>query len=116
MTFSVRRIYILWVRRKELNILTIHSLLEMPSQTHKAFFVLAPNTTDYVTGDTETPKPNAGEILVKVHAAALNPVDWKAPKYNVFIDKYPAVLGADAAGEVVQLGEGVNNFAVGDRV
>lgn len=62
------------------------------------------------------PKVAPGDILVKVKAAALNPVEWKIQKYGVFIDTYPAVLGTDIAGDVEELGEGVTDFEKGDRV
>ncbi|KAK1229506.1 hypothetical protein PQX77_007429 [Marasmius sp. AFHP31] len=60
--------------------------------------------------------PGVGEILVEVKAAALNPVDWKIQKYGIFLQKYPAIVGTDIAGDVVKLGEGVEGFNVGDRV
>ena len=62
------------------------------------------------------PKPGPGDILVKVQAAALNPVDWKAQKYGIFVQEYPALLGTDIAGDVEELGEGVTDFKKGDRV
>lgn len=37
-------------------------------------------------------------------------------KYGFFIEEYCAIVGADGAGVVVQVGEGVNNLAKGDRV
>ncbi|KAF9463951.1 chaperonin 10-like protein [Collybia nuda] len=70
----------------------------------------------FVVGDREILKPGPGELLVKVLAAALNPVDWKIQKYGIFIEEYPAVLGTDVAGDVAEVGEGVNNFSPGDRV
>ncbi|KAF5371223.1 hypothetical protein D9758_004226 [Tetrapyrgos nigripes] len=65
------------------------------------------------------PKPTsvpAGELLVKIKASALNPVDWKIQAFGLFIEKYPAVLGNDIAGEVETVGEGVTGFSKGDRV
>lgn len=47
---------------------------------------------------------------------ALNPVDWKIQKEGIFLENYPAVVGSDASGEVVELGEGVTSFKKGDRV
>ena len=64
----------------------------------------------------EVPKPTTGEVLVRVEAAALNPIEWKIQTYGFLITKYPAVLGSDIAGTVVQLGDGVTNLAVGDKM
>ncbi|KAF5346005.1 hypothetical protein D9758_013847 [Tetrapyrgos nigripes] len=64
-------------------------------------------------------KPNvvpAGELLVKIKASALNPVEWKVQAFGMFIEKYPAVLGSDIAGDVETVGEGVTGFSKGDRV
>lgn len=66
--------------------------------------------------DVPTPTPQAGEVLVKVHCAALNHRDqWcRVNKYpNI---RYPSILGSDACGTVAQVGEGVNNLWVGKRV
>ncbi|KAK7444346.1 hypothetical protein VKT23_015358 [Stygiomarasmius scandens] len=62
--------------------------------------------------------PGPGELLIKVHAVALNPLDWKVQAYGIFYEDYPLVLGNDVAGEVVGLGEGVdaNKWRVGERV
>ena len=64
----------------------------------------------------QVPKPGSGEILVKVKAAALNPIDWKIHKYGFFVEKFPAILGTDIAGDVEEIGEGVTEFQKGDRV
>ena len=66
--------------------------------------------------DAESWKPAAGELLIKNYAVAMNPVDWKMQDMGYFIDKYPAVLGCDLAGEVAVVGEGVTDFKVGQRV
>lgn len=62
------------------------------------------------------PQAGAGEVLVKIRAASLNAVDWKAQKYGFLYKEYPAVLGCDVAGDVVAVGEGVTGFSVGDRI
>lgn len=64
------------------------------------------------------PVPEEGEVLVKVEAAALNPIDWKIQEYDVFLkpEEYPALLGTDVAGEVVDVAEAVKNVKKGDRV
>ncbi|KAM5538086.1 hypothetical protein V8D89_008283 [Ganoderma adspersum] len=72
----------------------------------------------FAVRSAETPRPGPGEILVKVEATALNPLDWKIQALGLFIEKYPAVLGFDAAGTIAQVGADVpaSSFAVGDRV
>ncbi|THU90594.1 GroES-like protein [Dendrothele bispora CBS 962.96] len=60
--------------------------------------------------------PPPGELIVKVKAAALNPIDWKIQAYDLFYEKYPAIIGNDVAGDVEEVGEGVVGFKKGDRV
>jgi NADPH:quinone reductase-like Zn-dependent oxidoreductase len=62
------------------------------------------------------PSPGPHELLVRNHAIAANPVDWKIQDYVIFVEQYPNVLGSDACGVVEAVGEGVTKFAVGDRV
>ncbi|KAH9833623.1 oxidoreductase [Teratosphaeria destructans] len=67
-------------------------------------------------GDATMPKPEAEEIVVKNHAVAVNPVDWKIQDYGMFVKEFPFVLGCDIAGEVVDVGSSVKRFKKGDRV
>jgi len=63
--------------------------------------------------------PDEGEIVVENHAVAINPLDWILQLVGNVIFRwirYPFVLGADLAGEVVEVGAGVSRFQVGDRV
>lgn len=61
-----------------------------------------------------TPSAAAGEVLVRVHFASINPIDWKLQKAGRL--PMPAIPGADFAGEVIALGSGVTNFSCGDLV
>ena len=64
-------------------------------------------------------RPREGEIVVKNHAVSINPTDWMMPFIGKLIFpwiRYPFVLGEDLAGEVVEVGENVTRFRVGDRV
>jgi NADPH:quinone reductase-like Zn-dependent oxidoreductase len=61
------------------------------------------------------PEPAAGEILVELRAAALNHIDLWIRKGLPSVPK-PRILGADGSGLVAALGDGVDRFAVGDRV
>jgi NADPH:quinone reductase-like Zn-dependent oxidoreductase len=60
------------------------------------------------------PRPEAGELLVRVHYASINPVDWKLQEAGRL--PFPATPGGDFAGEIVALGDGVTGYACGDRV
>jgi len=61
------------------------------------------------------PKPDTEEVLLRVRAASVNHVDlWVRTLYQVA--SFPHIPGSDAAGEIVELGHGVSNFSVGDRV
>ena len=65
------------------------------------------------------PKPGSGEILVRVHAAGVNPVDWKIRRGDlrmVLRVGFPYIPGGDVAGEVVEVGAGVTQFRPGDAV
>jgi NADPH:quinone reductase len=65
-----------------------------------------------------TPKAAAGEVVLKVYSVSVNrtlDLVVRAGKYPVQI-QMPHVLGVDPAGEVVEIGEGVHGFALGDRV
>jgi NADPH:quinone reductase-like Zn-dependent oxidoreductase len=63
------------------------------------------------------PKPGAGEALVQVAAAGINPVDAVVRAgYFPLLGQPPFTVGWDIAGKVVALGEGVTRFALGERV
>ncbi|KAG2074197.1 GroES-like protein [Suillus decipiens] len=85
------------------------------SLQQKALF-LPEKQGSFELGSRRIPSPGAGQLLVKVQSAALNPVDYKIKDTGMFVTHYPAVLGSDIAGIVEELGEGVKNFRKGDRV
>ena len=75
---------------------------------------------DNVTfADAPRPVPKPDEILVQVHAAGLNPIDYTIPKgtFKPFLKfQLPATLGSDLAGVVVEVGSRVSRFKPGDAV
>jgi NADPH2:quinone reductase len=75
----------------------------------------APDVLQY--GELPTPAPKAGEIRIRVAAAALNPIDTYI-RAGVVAMKLPMpfITGSDVAGTVEAVGEGVKRFKVGDRV
>ena len=69
--------------------------------------------------DFPDPQAGKGEVLVRVAAAGLNPIDWKLRSgvMKEFMPlQFPVILGYDFSGIVREVGEGVTKFAVGDRV
>jgi NADPH:quinone reductase-like Zn-dependent oxidoreductase len=69
--------------------------------------------------DEPVAEPGAGQVLVEVRAAGVNPVDWKTRAGQGMagaLGDLPAVLGWDVAGVVDAVGPGVTRFAVGDPV
>lgn len=69
--------------------------------------------------DVPVPVPASGEVLVRVRAASVNPVDWKIAtgSFRVLVrGGLPRIMGSDFAGEVCGLGGGVSGYASGQRV
>jgi len=67
--------------------------------------------------EIDTPKPQVGHVLVKVLAAGVNRLDHYIREGTVVPDlSFPHILGADASGEVAELGEGVTGFKIGERI
>ncbi|KAE8380007.1 putative alcohol dehydrogenase [Aspergillus bertholletiae] len=68
--------------------------------------------------DRPIPEPGDNQLLVRVTAASLNPVDQKTRDEGLFFKQSPQVLGHEIAGEVTKLGKGVNasRFSVGDHI
>ncbi|HJE15540.1 MAG TPA: zinc-binding dehydrogenase [Lapidilactobacillus dextrinicus] len=62
---------------------------------------------------TELPKPQSHDLIVKVEGFSLNPVDEK--RRTSLVDQ-ALILGYDAVGEIVALGDQVQNFSIGERV
>ena len=85
----------------------------------KAVVINAYGNNDVVEyTDVDRPVPRAGEVLVKVHAAGVNPVDWKirgglGQRLGLSL---PIQLGGEVAGTIDDLGDGVSRFKIGDAV
>ena len=69
--------------------------------------------------EMQRPTPGPNEVLIKVHAASVNPFDWKARAGYVkefFPLTFPATLGSDVSGTVEEVGPGATRFKRGDEV
>ncbi|MEH2396851.1 NADP-dependent oxidoreductase [Nostoc sp.] len=85
----------------------------------KAIVIKAYGNDDVLNyADIERPKPKADEVLLKVHVAGVNPVDWKirnglGERLGL---KLPIVLGGEIAGTIERIGDDVSGFKEGDAV
>jgi len=71
----------------------------------------------FQAADWPKPVPQATELLVRIHATALNPVDWKIREAGAWARvQPPAILGYDTAGVVEAVGASVKAFKPGDEV
>lgn len=69
--------------------------------------------------DIEVPQPKADEVLIKVYASSVNPVDGKivaGQSQAKFPTKFPLTIGWDVSGVIEQAGNQVRNFSIGDEV
>jgi len=69
--------------------------------------------------DVEQPKIQPTQILVKVRASSINPIDWKIRQGMLSLltgSKFPKILGFDVAGDVVEVGSQVTRFKPGDAI
>lgn len=69
--------------------------------------------------DTSNPELKPGQVLIKIAASGLNPIDWKL-RAGLFKEwmplAFPAIIGGDFSGTVIEVGDGVYQFSAGDRV
>lgn len=76
----------------------------------------------HIVDDRSQPSPGEGEVLVRVRAAGVNPIDYKIRDGSSGVAKklteadFPLVLGREGYGEVAELGSGVRGLEVGQRV
>src|SRR4030095_15687501 len=69
--------------------------------------------------DAPRPEPKAGEVVVRVHGAGVNPIDWKVREgymKDFWPHKFPLILGWDLSGVVEEVGPRVSRFKKGDEV
>jgi len=69
--------------------------------------------------DVELPQIKRDQLLVRVHAASVNPIDWKIRKGMLRLftgNSFPMILGFDVSAEVVEVGQSVTQFKPGDLI
>ena len=87
------------------------------SSDQSVLLIHAPGEAYKLTQNQCIPEPKIGhEILIKVLAVGLNPVDWKGPDYNFGLPSLPWINGRDLAGVVVKAHRSLSRIRVGDVV
>jgi len=89
-------------------------LIEKGEILVKALVYLGPYTIEYK--EVETPKPQQGEVLIKVKAVSICGSDLTGYKGESTMRVPPLIMGHEFSGEIAELGPGVQNVRVGDRV
>ena len=77
------------------------------------------NSVIEINEEAAKPEVSAGKVLVEVHAASVNPADWKIREgylKEMLQLEFPAILGVDFSGVVAEVGESVSEFKPGDEV
>lgn len=77
------------------------------------------NISDVLLGEQSTPVLTENDVLIKVHAASINPLDLRVleGEFKAILPvKFPFILGNDFAGTVVEVGSNVTQFKAGDEV
>ncbi|KAK0710638.1 chaperonin 10-like protein [Lasiosphaeris hirsuta] len=88
----------------------------MTDQTTNFAAVLTTPKSDFLIQERPVPSPGPGELLIRNHAVGLNPIDGLRQAHDFLISSYPAILGTDLSGVVIQAGASVTTFQPGDRI
>ncbi|ESZ91715.1 putative Zinc-binding alcohol dehydrogenase domain-containing protein cipB [Sclerotinia borealis F-4128] len=89
----------------------------MSTQQKTNLAAIIKNPKNQVTVENRPiPTPGPDELLIRNHAIAANPADWKIQAWTVYVTEYPNVLGSDVSGIIEAVGSSVTKFSVGDRV
>lgn len=72
---------------------------------------------NFEIADVPTPKPGFREVLVKIFATSVNPLDFQVRRGDYRNElTLPIITGHDVSGEIIEVGPGVENFQIGDQV
>ncbi|GAA96922.1 uncharacterized protein L969DRAFT_54202 [Mixia osmundae IAM 14324] len=70
----------------------------------------------FAIGDAPMPTPEPHEVVIRLKAVAINPVDAYVQQLGIIVQDYPTIIGSDGAGEIAAVGSDVKHLSVGDRV
>jgi NADPH:quinone reductase-like Zn-dependent oxidoreductase len=83
---------------------------------NRAAWMTAPRNRPLQVGSAPIGTPEAGQILIKNHAVAINPIDVMLQQIAMYPLEYPAIIGQDVAGEVEAVGPDMTRFKKAQRV
>ncbi|KAF1977639.1 GroES-like protein [Bimuria novae-zelandiae CBS 107.79] len=86
----------------------------MSTMKKKAAYLSTPKSPLSVQ-DAPFPRPEAHDVLIRNHALAMNPIDFKQQDSGAMVNSWPYTLGQDIAGTVVEVGSAVTTLQKGDR-
>lgn len=81
-----------------------------------AAWALKAKTRPLTVSKADYTSPPKHHVAIQVVDVAVNPIDWIMQDQDLFGIDYPNVFGQDVAGEVVEVGDKVDDFKVGQRV
>jgi NADPH:quinone reductase-like Zn-dependent oxidoreductase len=81
-----------------------------------AAWALKPKDRPLVVSKAPYTSPPENHVTIQVVDAAVNPIDWIMQDEDLFGIDYPNVFGQDIAGEIIEVGDKVDEFKIGQRV
>lgn len=93
--------------------------IQIPDQARCAIIRQFGDADVFEISEQPTPQIKRNQLLIKVHAASVNPIDWKQRMGNhrfLLGAPFPITLGYDVAGTVVKIGSEIRKFSQGDEV
>jgi NADPH:quinone reductase-like Zn-dependent oxidoreductase len=94
--------------------LVLSTGITMSSKTHTAVATISVNQFDVI--QVPTPKPGEGEVLIKVAYAAMIAFDTYMNDLGYLATTFPMTFGFSASGTIAEVGPGIHDLKVGDRV
>jgi NADPH:quinone reductase-like Zn-dependent oxidoreductase len=90
----------------------------MSTHQNRAAWLTEAKARPLTISEAPMPTPQNDEVVIKVHAAAVNPADWAIQAMGILVkpENYPYILGCDIAGVVTSVGPKNTRFREGDRV
>ncbi len=83
---------------------------------NEAAWIIQEKANPLVVGPGPKHAPGPHDVVIRNAYSAINPSEWKFQEWAYMPVQYPYILGADVAGEIVEVGPKITHFKVGQRV